>query len=448
VYGVTGIFMALRLILATRGERRSSWSKLPVIGRFMNLAVFLLLTRPSLSATQQLQWPPEVNPNFCWTRQNTGNLILTVSNTNFQGVPLSTVDCFSGEVVSLRSVLNEYPKGSRWDLFSSMAFLIGGVIESDTIVSGEESPVQFAPDIAPKGGILSRSIIDSREGMLTDAVSELDLVAEYTDTISKYTIDALTRRPNQPLYVRVRQESFAWSYGYSNDFILFRLTIENFGRKAVKDMYVGVTANTSGTTGLVESIVDSSKCIDVEDLPIAWFSSISGDPVNGQWVDVPYYDESQQALIYSRRAAGGFAFLNELDGGQRTSYNWFSEYNHPEFHYYGPQNWATNRRWGNGASEYPKGNRDLYWIMINGETDYDKAATATIPNWDTYWMPPPATNTDRLVLSGTVKLYLSRGPFQLPSGASVEVPIVVVGGEKLHVDPNCMSSNNSDTLTP
>ena len=46
-------------------------------------------------------------------------------------------------------------------------------------------------------------------------------------------------RPHIPLNIQVNQTSYAWSYSYAEDFVLFDMSIKNIGNDVLKKLYMG-----------------------------------------------------------------------------------------------------------------------------------------------------------------------------------------------------------------
>ncbi|UCD64648.1 MAG: hypothetical protein JSW34_04215, partial [Candidatus Zixiibacteriota bacterium] len=46
--------------------------------------------------------------------------------------------------------------------------------------------------------------------------------------------------PHEPLFVEVRQETYALSFDMADDFILFNVTIKNIGEETIQDAFFGV----------------------------------------------------------------------------------------------------------------------------------------------------------------------------------------------------------------
>ena len=99
------------------------------------------------------------------------------------------------------------------------------------------------PDAGDAGAIIERSNISSKSEYSEEALSEQDFLCSYADTITDpglASIDPIDNRPHIPLYVSVEQNSYAWSYDYAEDFVLFDFKIKNIGQFLIRDMFIGL----------------------------------------------------------------------------------------------------------------------------------------------------------------------------------------------------------------
>jgi len=85
-----------------------------------------------------------------------------------------------------------------------------------------------------------RSTVADEPELREGAVSEQDFIAVYTDTFIRQSRDYFQNRRHRPLGLEVTQKSYAWSYPFAEDFVLFDLQIENIGSKRLEDVYIGI----------------------------------------------------------------------------------------------------------------------------------------------------------------------------------------------------------------
>ena len=159
---------------------------------------------------------------YCSVNHRIGKLVLCVKNNGAFGSTYfnSEMDCFTGE----RILACEYPKGSDTRYLYIGAFWIGAVVGRDTLVSMAATgwygtgPSEFAPDVA---NVVRRSVGSADPLQAQAAVSEEDYIMTYSDRRTDGVAPDETGRPHIPLNVEVTQASYAWSYSYAEDFVLF-----------------------------------------------------------------------------------------------------------------------------------------------------------------------------------------------------------------------------------
>ncbi|MBN1213194.1 MAG: hypothetical protein JXA92_11525, partial [candidate division Zixibacteria bacterium] len=128
------------------------------------------------------------------------------------------------------------------------SFWIGAVVGDDTLVSvgadGWQHCNEMHPDESPQGNIIYRSILNPGQPEYENAVSEQDYIAVYTDTFTSgapnLCEDYLDDRLHIPLNIEVTQSSYAWSYLFAEDFVIFDYKIKNIGEQTLNDVYMGI----------------------------------------------------------------------------------------------------------------------------------------------------------------------------------------------------------------
>ncbi|MCK4302239.1 MAG: hypothetical protein KAW91_05670, partial [candidate division Zixibacteria bacterium] len=182
-------------------------------------------------------------PVHCLVGHRVGKIELGLANNGTLGTQNTSAvsDWFTGEEVPNC----EYPKNSQVEYLFSGAFWIGAIVGRDTLVSvgadGWQRTQEMFPDEKPFGEIVYRSITDPTKPEYEDAVSEEDYIAVYTDTFTEgIDPDLISGRPHTPLNIEVTQSSFAWSYSYAEDFVLFDYQIRNIGTQTLEEVYMGI----------------------------------------------------------------------------------------------------------------------------------------------------------------------------------------------------------------
>jgi len=330
-------------------------------------------------------------------------------------------------------------------------------VGSDTLVSegadGFSWRGEFDPDEAPFGALKYRSTKDPTEPVFEGAVSEEDYVAVYTDTftygVPRHGLDALDGRPHRPLHIEVTQKSYAWSEAYAEDFILFQYRIRNIGNKLLNDMYVSFyidgdvfyspgPGEGSGTVrddlcGYLKSWPSSKECGLIDTLDISWIADNDGDPRGGQFIETYEWK--------SCTSVQGLTMLQLPAGTGQRAFNWWGSLFDSLAWDFGPRAQPRPgrpyRNFGTGRQGTPEGDRNKYYVMSNGEHDYDQIYTDQIGPNDPNWMMPPQ-DVARGISRGAIDVrYLrSFGPYELGPNEEMTFAMAYVAGEHLHPNPS------------
>lgn len=174
----------------------------------------------------------------------------------------------------------EYPRGSRIEHIYQGGLWVGAILKTRDSTDGRNGQIfvstgandrsssarrggegyEYTPDLSDSIIELS-SLSDDRPASSSFsplAVSHQDLVAEYSDRYTRVPTTNDTIFGHVPLGVKVRQESYAWNFPFSDFFVILNYTITNMSQDTLDTMYVGfwnnaVVRNTNyvrpGTTG-------------------------------------------------------------------------------------------------------------------------------------------------------------------------------------------------------
>ncbi|MBD3402980.1 hypothetical protein GF420_08790 [candidate division GN15 bacterium] len=390
------------------------------------------------------------SPAYCLAIHDIGRIGFTMSNWGRFGTgalsPL--VDCVTEE----RAPDAEYPIGSGTNYLYIGGLWIGGVRDGDTLVSTAVDRFNFArefnPEPSPFGDITRRTrIFDPTEPEPDDIVSEQDFVARYSDTLTfgnPYpSFDEVDGRPHEPLGVEVTQRSYMWSFGYADDFIIMEFEVRNVGDDVLKDVFFGFYMDhdistfrfstgpqigdqdakpTEGgdddVTGFIHSYPREREGCGWEDtLLMAWAADADGDVI-GNGFEVPNVT--------------GLRWLQEPKNGEFLSYNWYVQSFYPNLDF-GPQKRENFRRFASGGLGSPLGDKERYFLMSNGEIDYDQPFHFGLDQLDPEWIYMENRRQAIFLSQGDdIQYILSVGPKLLPPGASFTVPVAFVGGEGFH----------------
>ncbi len=407
-------------------------------------------TFDGLNKGRQLGLKSAQNPEYCVVSHNINQLVLAVNNNGTFGTGFVSgllQDCITGGPIKSA----EYPKGSNRSYLFGAAFWIGAVVGRDTLVSvgadgwaGCRDP-EFVPETAPFGAIEYRSITDpSNPQVFEGAISEQDFIAEYADTLvpghNQECTDNIDGRAHLPLNIGVQQRSFAWSYAYAEDFILFDYEIRNIGFRTLEEVYMGVYVDGDvGDEGSFEDAQDDitgflktftlpqGDCMYEDTVDIAWLADNDGDPADGS-----FGEESSPNVTATR-------IVRTPNPDLRVSYNWWISNGTAEFDY-GPRHKRNPRDFGTGGRGTPEGDRNKYYVLSNGENDFDQAFTGSITSADTLWeVPPPSAEQISRALD--TRYLLSFGPFEVKPGDRLPISLAYVAGSNLHQDPENWNNN-------
>lgn len=374
-------------------------------------------------------------PAHCIATHRVGALELSVSNNGtlgegFRSAP--ALDCFTGE----GTVSCAYPIYSGSTYLFAAAFWIGAIVGRDTLVSvgadGWSPARELFPDPEPFGLMQKRSLIDPNSPMYDGAVSEEDFLAVYTDTMTEGVEADFFGRPHTPLNIEVSQNSYAWSYSYAEDFILFDYRIENIGARTLEDVYMGIYVDADvyhgggGNTGAQDdmcgfllSFKDSCEHCEFTDTAFAaWIADVDGDmsASAGEGQPVPHLTATR--IIRTPQ--------DSLD----VSFNWWiSDSPSRDF---GPRHIKGYRDFKTGGFGTPEGDANKYHVLSNGEFDYDQIFASMMAQGDSIWIPIGRELADRVSTGEDTRYLLSFGPFAIDPGQTLPLSFAYIAGANLH----------------
>ena len=360
----------------------------------------------------------------------------------------------------------EFPGGTNLQYLFQGSLWIGSVVDTinnlgqpalDTLVSiGNDGwwgqLFEMFPDIPPGGGIKVHSTRPPDVypyGDTIDAKSEQDYIAVYTDTFTTSSFvdpDPNDQRQHLPQHISITQKSYAWSYEYAEDFILFDFDITNIGNKILRNLWVAmyIDADVYHTSenpyGLEQGAQDDICGFDSVYIQIEGNDTVR-NTINTAWI--ADNDGQQRDGAYDYRSPRGVTGVRVVrtplaDTALHTGFNW----------------WISNvdaaKDWGPRQSQHgidpypgggmgtPGGDKAKYKVMSNGEFDYDQIWCAMSR---TGWISPPTTATD--LANGYDTRYLfSFGPFpEVPIDSTLKLTTAYICGEDLHNNPSNFLDN-------
>jgi len=398
-------------------------------------------------------------PAYCNTFHNVGKLKLAVSNVGRPGgfvMKERYGDGYGGcfEIINWDAPqwVCEYPKQTGLEHLHSAALWVGAIVGIDTLVtSGEDDwwgRSEFAPDFAPSGQMERRSILDPESPEYEGAHSEQDIIAVYYDTLESLHRWAWGSRRPKPIGIKVTQKSYAWSYQYAEDFVLYDLKIENMDYRPLKDVYIGLFVTSSvgfaggygdDICGFLRTFPSHRGCEFDDTLNLAWAADADGD-----WYEyVPprrwlyraerlWYGGATWLLSRSIFSVAGTEILRSPSADWDLSYNWWTwGWGGTDF---GPQSRDHYRRFESGGTGVPYTDAEKYFVMSNEEFDYDQVRTGRIAPGHQTWPYPGPEIADGVAQGGGMQYLLSYGPFQVGPYASLPLSFATVLGENFHSD--------------
>ena len=249
------------------------------------------------------QKPLEGIPNRQYIQHNINRLGLLITNYATIGNGFASSPVCDG-VACLGC---EFPIHSGIDYLFAGALWLGAVKGRDTLVTlGAEgwasSVQQLLPDRGLAGAFIERSNIKTKTNYSPDAKSEQDFICAFADTFVSPSntggVDPTDNKPHVPMGIAVHQATYAWSYDYAQDFVIFDWKFVNISLFEIKEMYIGwyvdcdVYHRTKSQNGYSDDICGLRRtvpwpkgyCVAEDSINLAWIADNDGDPAaDGQW---------------------------------------------------------------------------------------------------------------------------------------------------------------------
>jgi hypothetical protein len=362
----------------------------------------------------------------------------------------------------------EFPAGSGLEYLFQGSLWIGAMVNDTPYVSvgcdGWQWIYELWPDSGEVGGIKEKSTDSSRSCYSQDATSRQDIIAVYTDTsadipLSPQTHDPFDQRKHFPLDVRISQKSYSWSVEGYDDFIIAEYNIENIGNHNLKDVYIGfymdcdvqhVDEYLGGPYAFQDDITGFRHLVTIpkgdrsDTANLAWIADNDGHgSLDGGANATVFTDKSPTSVI-------GVKILYPPNSDLHFSYNWWfsNQDGYPKD--WGPwrrqsqERWARENPYEPGKNTFPDnvlgtpgGDFSKYFILSNGEFDYDQIFACTWPTEhpDEGWLEPSPVCSD-FADGYDTRFLLSFGPFDhIYPNESLRFGVAFVMGENFHTNP-------------
>lgn len=390
---------------------------------------------------------------YCTASHNIGKISLASTNfgTYGTGFAQTTTDCFGGGQVPSC----EYPVGSGTQYTFAGAFWIGAVVGRDTLVTvgadGWQNVREMEPLDAEFGGkMIRRSIVDPSSPEFENAMSEQDFISKYADTARNLTAsDVIDGRPHRPLGIEVTEASYAWSYSYAEDFVLFDYKIKNNSPRRLSNVYMGIYCDADVGAASDQNASQDDICGFLLSIPSTKVSSgncagLFQDTVNAAWISDNDGDFSKDIPVPHVTATRVVRTPAET---LRVSFNWWIS-NSSGARDFGPMMRVNFRDLGTGGQGTPEGDRNKYFYLRNQEFDYDQVFTAAVQPDDPTWTLPPPSEAGFISKGIDTRYLLSFGRFNLDPGQTVPISFCYVGGENFHLNSTNFATNMNQNYRP
>ncbi|MCJ7577924.1 MAG: dockerin type I repeat-containing protein [candidate division Zixibacteria bacterium] len=357
----------------------------------------------------------------------------------------------------------EFPAGSELEYLFWGGIWIGAKINDSIYTTvgcdGWQWIYEMWPDACPRGAIIERSTNPTVSCYSPDAISHQDIIAVYTDTCAEPPLcpwcpDPFDGRDHFPLDIRITQKSYSWNIPGFDKFIIAEYIIKNIGNYLLSQIYIGfymdadimhIDENPYGPMyGAKDDITGFLHIYEGDTVNVAWAADNDGHGSEDGGYTTPYFtDKSPRSVI-------GMKVLHSPNPDLHISYNWWISNGSGFPRDWGPWLaanrgiWAAMNPYGSGnlfpdnVLGTPGGDVSKYFIMSNGEIDYDQIYSCVWTNLhpDEGWLPVNEDMCGDLSNGYDTRFLFSFGPFnQIAPGESLNFAVAFVIGESLHVDP-------------
>ncbi len=388
---------------------------------------------------------------------NVGNLWFPVTNYGVLGSKSGNLvdPCTQESAPSA-----EFPAGTGVSYLFMGSMWVGAIVGSgpsaETLVTVGADGWQQVNEMIPISEFASRTTRSQgiQQGSCfipysPQAISEQDFIISITDTCTDCSArdsDPLDG-PFIPLGIKLTQKSYAWSYDYGKDFILIEYVLENIGTEPLSQVYLGLYRDQDCHNPNLDPAGFQDDVSGFKLSVPAFYPPSYQDTINLAWSadnnglsNCGICDDNKKGIFvpqYSPTSIAGTRLISSPNPNLQYSFNWWNSSGDASLDW-GPWTQANlNRRpdkFPGGVLGTPTGNSAKYFLMSNGEFDYDQLWSAVNIWQDSGWIPPPSWVYALADGYDTRYLY-SFGPFDLNIGDTIPLALAIVAGEDFHVRP-------------
>jgi fibronectin type 3 domain-containing protein len=409
------------------------------------------LSRPrlpqTLSQENDAAW---VVPNVQYRVHTSSSLWLCVSNWGLLGSQWRELN---DPETGLPLPSSPFPGGSDLEYLFQGGIWIGAVVNETPYVSVGLDGWEWVYDLAPDSGSTG-AIVDK------ESCADQEFIAVYCDTFVPYWPwgpDPYSNK-HRPLNTRITQHSYCWETPGYDEFIILDYTIENIGGDTLYEPYVGfymdvdiahVNENPYGPYGAQDDITGFLTVHDGETVNVAWAADNDGHGSQDGGMSAMEFTEGK-----SPTAVVGMKLLDASAQGAHQAYNWWFSWSGGLPRDWGPWKhenqgiWAEEDCNASGDSLFPDqvlgtpgGDCAKYFLMSNGEIDYDQIFSCLdLSEGD--WLSPNAGLCADFANGWDTRFLFSFGPFEtLYPGDSLHFAVAWVAGDSFHVDPTNLAQD-------
>ncbi|MGB2698730.1 MAG: fibronectin type III domain-containing protein, partial [Candidatus Zixiibacteriota bacterium] len=211
-----------------------------------------------------------------------------------------------------------------------------------------------------------------------------------------------------------------------------------------ENYYAWEQSHNDDITGFLENYVDPFG--ETTKVNIAWAADNNGQSYSGLFTELSPTGVIGLKLLGCSNPNVGISYNWWISNGQGYPKDWgpWLKVNQQRWAQINPYSAGLLERFPDDAMGTPGGDISKYFLMSNGEIDYDQIFTEIVPDIDTSWIPCPTIVSYIYVQGFVIKFLYSFGPFNLAPGDTIFATVALIAGENFHTDPENRDINLPD----